>query len=300
MEKGFEKTTQTNKNKADSITKGSVSKCRSYNFIGVKLLTLPQQKILKLIDSSELPLTPLEIAQKTEINHNSVKVYLRNLKKRNLVVQPYRGEYTSTKNLVTSDGCIGGKVTEFPRVHNIRLRVVGVGCGGLVGEWDYGVAKVSAVIGNNGVANVFIACSGDGLDYSAFKLVIACVQKELSVPKTAPITVTGYELNIDYAGIYLDGVKALTLRAFDGSFERLYQKHKNILRSEVRAVGPTTPEAVYMLLKGGVNSYNIMQGLAMMINEVRQEREAQKFTNRILMDLLAKLKQGDGLLERAG
>jgi len=276
-------------NKKEETQDKTFANSESYNFMGGSLLTLPEQRILNLIDSTELPLTPLEIAKKTGINHNSVKVYLRNLKKQNLVVQPYRGEYASTKSLVTSEGCIPNKVSQYPRVHNIRLRVEGVGCGGLVTEWDYGVAVVSAVIGDNGVANVYVACSGDGLDYSAFKLVMACVRKELSVPKSAPITVTGFELNVDYSGIRMEGCKALTLSAFDGSFERLYQKHKNVLRSEVRAVGPTTPEAVYQLLKGGVGAYNIMQGLAVMINEVRQEREAQKFTNRILQDLLVKL-----------
>ena len=278
-----------NKSFASQVEETPKQVSESYNFMGGSFLTLPERKILNLIDSAELPLTPKEIAEKTEINHNSVKVYLRSLKKRNLVVQPYRGEYASTKDLVTSRGCIGGKVTQFPRVHNIRLRVEGVGCGGLVAEWDYGVAVVSAVIGVNGVANVFVACSGDGLDYSGFKLVMACVRKVLSVPKSAPITVTGFELNVDYSGIRMEGCKALTLSAFDGSFERLYRKHKNVLRSEVRAVGPTTPEAVYQLLKGGVGAYNIMQGLALLINEVRQEREAQKYTNKILYDLLMKL-----------
>lgn len=264
---------------------------QSYNFKGVGILRDAEKRIIEVVENSNLPITPKEIATITKINPSSVRVYLRSLKKRNLVVQPYRGEYTSYKHLVTSEGCIWGKVTQYPRVHNIRLRVEGVGCGGLVTEWDYEVAKVSVVIGDNGVANVFVACSGDGLDYSAFKLVMACVRKELSVPKTAPITVTGFELNVDYSGIRIDGCKSLTLSAFDGSFERLYQKHKNVLRSEVRAVGSTTPEAVYQLLKGGVNSYNIMQGLAMVINEIRQEREAQKFTNQILYELLSKLRK---------
>jgi len=263
----------------------------SYNFNYRLSLTDPEQKIMETIDSSELPLTPKEIADKTEINHNSVKVYLRSLKKRNFVVQPFRGEYVSAKKVLTFDGSIGGRVTEFPRVHALRLKFKdALNRNGLVKQLDYGVCSVTIVIGTNGVANVLVDChKGVSLDYTAFRLLIASLRYELNVPANGDVEVTSFELNIDHAGLRLDGVQALTLKAFDGSFERLYNKRRNLLRSEVKAVGSTSPESVYQLLKGGVGPYNIMQGLALLVNEIRQEREAQKFTNRILSDLLKKI-----------
>jgi hypothetical protein len=272
---------------------------QSYNFNYRGLLNATEQKVLETVENSELPITPLEISQKTKINHNSVKVYLRTLKKRNLVVQPYRGEYVSAKKVVTSDRCIGGKVTDkgevLPRVHNLRFKFSYVGERGIVKELNYDVAKVTAAIGSNGVANVYVACSREGLDFSAYRVLMSAVRRELRVPKDSSVVVTGFELNIDYKGIKLDGVKALTLSAFDGSFERLYQKHRDVLRSEVRPVGPTTPEAIYNLLKGGVGPYNFMQSVAFLTNEIRQYTEAQKFTNRLLVDMLnevRKIKRG--------
>ena len=263
----------------------------SYNFDYGFSLSEAEGKIVETIRASDFPLTPKEVSVKTKINHNSVKVYLRRLKERNFLIQPYRGYYSTPDDLVTFDTRPGGRVTSVvPRVHNVRLKVGGLVGGGLVSRYDYGVASVAVVVGDNGVANVQVDCyPGVSLDYTGFKLLMACLLRELSVPKNAPIYVTSFELNHDFAGLQIDGCQALTLRAFDRSFERLYNKRKNLLRSEVKAVGPTTPEAVYQLLKGGVNSYNIMQGLALLVNEIRQEREAQKFTNRILSDLLKKL-----------
>lgn len=279
--------------KALTVSRGKNEKRSkpSYNFNYGGSVSEPEKKILEIIDLSDLPLTPKEIASETGINHNSVKVYLRRLKERNFLIQPYRGYYSTPDDLVTFDTRPGGRVTSVvPRVHNVRLKIEGLVGGGLISRLDYGVAVVAVVVGDNGVANVQVDCYPNmSLDYTAFKLFMACLKRELSVPKNAPIYVTSFELNHDFAGIQIDGCKALTLSAFDGSFERLYNKHKNLLRSEVRAVGSTTPEAVYELLKGGVNTYNIMQGLALLINEIRQEREAQKFTNRILSDLLRKI-----------
>lgn len=265
-----------------------------YNNHYGSLLTAPEQKILELINSSDLPVTPKEIADKTGINYNSARVYLRKLLRLNLVAQPYRGEYISPKKVLTTGHRTGSIVTDvvLPRLHNLRLKFRdALRRNGLVKTVDYGVCGVTIVVGENNVANVMVDCyKGVSLDYTAYRMLISSLKRELSVPNDDSVLVTSFELNIDYAGLKLDGVQAMTLTAFDGSFERLYNKGKNLLRSEVRAVGSTTPEAVYQLLKGGVSTYNLMQGLALVVNEMRQERQAQKYTNRILADLLAKLK----------
>jgi len=291
---GREAAKASKKNESNSGHKKLAGK--SYNSIEGVSLRADEKKVLETIEASDIELTPKEIASKTGINHNSVKVYCRKLKKANYIIQPHYGFYCSKRLLVTLDGRVGVGVTSdsVPRLHNLRLKIEGVSKVGLGPvRFDYeGVAEVTVQVSDTGVAYVIVSCyPGVTLDYAGFKLLIGRLKSDLSVPKNAPIHVVSYELNHDFAGLQLDGCKALTLKSFDGSFERLYQKRKNVLRSEVRAVGPTTPEAIHQLLKGGVNSYNLLQLITMWINESRREREAQKYTNQILTDLLGIIKR---------
>ncbi len=267
----------------------------SYNSHYGGLLREAERRILEYIDSIGFEETPKDIATKLGMNHNSVKVYLRRLLERNFVYQPHRGYYASKKNLVTLDTHPGGRVTgvsevALPKIHNIRLKIEGLIGVGLVREIELGSASATVTGSENDVANVMVDCyPGVSLDYAGFKLLMASLRNALSVPKNAPIYVTSFELNHDFAGIQLDGCKSMTLRAFDGSFERLYNKYRNVVRREVRPVGKTSPEAISALLRGGVTGYNLLQLVSLLINEIRGYTEAQKYTNRILSDLLHKL-----------
>ncbi len=71
----------------------------------------------------------------------------------------------------------------------------------------------------------------------------------------------------------LDGVQAVTLKGFDGSFRRIYNKRYG-LRDEIKAVGFRRIEDVLCLLQGGVSTYDIFQFLFMLTKEVKEERKA--------------------------
>ena len=72
--------------------------------------------------------------------------------------------------------------------------------------------------------------------------------------------VSSFEFNNDWQGIRLDGVKAITVKAFDGSFRRIYNKRFG-LRDEVKAVGARRVEDVLSLMQGGVSTYTTQQFL---------------------------------------
>jgi hypothetical protein len=52
-----------------------------------------EERVLKLIDESEIELAPYEIAKKTHAKRSSVRVILRKLLDRDLILQPYPGAY---------------------------------------------------------------------------------------------------------------------------------------------------------------------------------------------------------------
>ena len=52
-----------------------------------------EERVLKLIDESEIELAPYEIAKKAHAKRSSVRVILRKLLDRGLILQPYPGAY---------------------------------------------------------------------------------------------------------------------------------------------------------------------------------------------------------------
>jgi hypothetical protein len=73
-----------------------------------------EERILKLIDESEIELAPFEVARKVHAKRSTVRVILRKLLDRGLILQPYPGAYCN-------------KITYGMRfipicVHNVGLR----------------------------------------------------------------------------------------------------------------------------------------------------------------------------------
>jgi len=113
------------------------------------------------------------------------------------------------------------------------------------------------VVHRNGTAEVFVG-KGVSFGYWGFRLLVELLFKyELSCG-WSQVCVTNAEFNRDFQGLQLDGVQGVTLRAFDGSFRRLYNHGKDVLRDEVKMVGSKTISDVLALMSGNIPDYNIL------------------------------------------
>jgi hypothetical protein len=223
------------------------------------------KQVLETIEQSSIPITPLEISQITKIKGSAVRKTLERLVKKRFIQKIDYGLYASLKYNVTLESSVGkGECDWGPRLHCLRLRA-----SGLLGDpgdqkRDLGVVRVTAQRYKNGSGDVFVDCVRDySLDYGAFRLLLDAIRPDLEwlgVDDWRKMMVSSFEFNNDWQGIRLDGVKAITVKAFDGSFRRIYNKRFG-LRDEVKVVGARRVEDVLLLMQGGVSAYTLQQFL---------------------------------------
>lgn len=263
----------------------------SYNF----QYSIQEQKIIEAVENSLEPITPLEVSSITKINHSSVKVLMPKLARNGVIRREYHGHYVSAKNLVTFGSSVVDSYGEFvsPLLHSVRFRFVGLASVS-PRRWvvEVGsVVNVSFQVFSNGSAVVFVDCVGDvSLDYPAFCLLVDRVCGELGVSCWDGVSVSSFEFNVDFEGVRLDGVQAVTLRAFDGSFHRLYNKRFGV-RDEVKVVGSQKVESVLALMQGGVSTYNVLQLLFANFQEQQKLVELYKFQNRVVSDAVSSMRR---------
>jgi len=259
----------------------------SYNFLDTYPLNEKKRAIVQTVRKSLFPVTPKRIAFLTKINHNMVKQYCRKLEEQGFIARVFRGSYAKPEDIVTIDSSMVGDVV--PRVHCLRLRfgIVAVGVGKWIREFS-DVVRITFVVHENRSATVFVRCVDDvSLDTVGFRLVLACVQKELRVSddELDSASVVSYEFNTDFVGLRVDGAKAITLKAFDGAFWRVYNRG-GFLRSEVKATRPLDVSNVLALMMGGVSQYNSLQLMFLNFQEMRKYVKATKFQNQLLWELV--------------
>jgi hypothetical protein len=114
--------------------------------------------------------------------------------------------------------------------------------------------------------------------------------KELRLADWNRVFVSSFECNTDFEGLHLDGVKAVSLMSFDGSFGRAYAR-KFGLRDEVRVVGNRRIEDVLALLQGGVSNYSVVQLLFMNLGKIDDYFEATKFQNRFVGEAVEQMRR---------
>lgn len=236
-------------------------------------------KVLQIVGQSHRLTTLKEISDTTGIKNATCRTCLSRLAKKHKITKLCFGYYAPLSYDAALSGSIVAGVagnpkavnSPEPRLHCLRLRVLKVA--GTPKKWhlEFSFVKVTFQRYANWTAQVFTYCSkGCSLDYVAFRLLLEIVLREVGQTVWDKVLATSYEFNHDYAGLKLDGAKAITLTAFDGSFRRVYAKQGG-LRDEVKIVGSAQVDKVLSLLKGdGV--YNITQFLSDLIAEIRQDR----------------------------
>ena len=231
------------------------------------------KQVLQTIEQSSIPITALEISQITKISSSTVRKTLERLTKKRFIQKISYGLYASWKYDVTLESSMGkGECDWGPRLHCLRLRASGLPGGPCVRKRDLGAVRVTAQRFKNGSGVVFVECVGDySLDYVAFRLLLDAISVDLEwlgVDDWRKMMVSSFEFNNDWQGIRLDGVKAVTVKAFDGSFRRIYNKRFG-LRDEVKVVGARRVEDVLLLMQGGVSTYSTQQFLFQTLQQLK-------------------------------
>ena len=274
---------------ADDGKRGASSRSKkgnSYNLL-YGGFPRPYRMILKVLYESEFPLQACEIAEKAKIKPNSCRVYLRNLLEKERIVQTGYGHYVSKEKFVSQKPDHMGRVKVLgeavPRLHNVRLKVEGLKDVAR-GSWKVplGDSEVTFVRCGGGVITVTVSCDRS-LDFYEWGFVRDFILRELGIRDKSRFEVVTYEFNNDYEGFRLDGVQALTLTAFDGAFERFYNKEKG-LRHEVKAPKGTSLVQLETLLKGGPTAYNVTTTQFAMAQSVRELSESVKGANRLSVE----------------
>lgn len=279
----------------------ATEKCNSYYG---RRLNPTLETIRKTVENSEFSITPLGIAQKTGIKHSTVRVYVRRLEKAGKIQRVFFGHYQKPKNNVTLTprGLVELQIGSHelkPHVHSLQFVVKGVDSK-IIGPLEPmffadGLVKISFESHSN---TVIVYISGE-FDARSFPLLIDCLKNKLGVSEEQ-IVPKQCEFNDDLKGLQLQGAKCLTVKGIQGDLIRLYNKNKHTLRHEVKSVkAPRSVVEIQALLQGGMTPFYILQSVGALVSEIRQEREAQKFSNRTQAQFLRGTKEvWEKLLEK--
>lgn len=254
--------------------------------------------ILKALTASPIPKTPKETSQETGIRLNIVQKQMRRLERKGYTKREFYGHYVAFKSDVSlSDSIAEGGGVGFalavPRVHCLRYHVRDMAFVARPRdpwEWRSKVLRVK-FFRHRKAAQVFCDCVGDlSLDYVGFRFLTEAVLRELGCSDWRKVSLIGAEFNKDLIGWRLDGAKAVTLRAFDGSFRRIYQKRVG-LRDEVKLAGSLPVEKALLLMGGGVSSYNLFQFLFLSLKEAEAQRMISEAQNAAVLDGVGEMRR---------
>lgn len=236
------------------------------------------QRILKVINESEIELTPLEISTKLDIKHSTTRVYLRRLLRQGKVVQPYKGAYC---NKITH-----GMIFVPLRVHNVVVTASApwLGFSDDVVEFT-GAVKIRVQYGlQRKKVTGRISCDA-GMDQNAILFALnrfSDAVYERTGKRLENVVLKTFEVNRDYQGVRIDGAKCYTLKGLFGVIERIYQKEEDTIRHEVKVSKPMSVDEFQNLIQGGVSAYNLQQGLFMLMEEIKGLKETVKFQNEVI------------------
>jgi hypothetical protein len=231
---------------------------------------------------------------------SSVRTALFRLFREGKIIRVHRGFYKWAGNISETEGGVGGPL---PKIHNIVItcRIPKAIDAQKISQFhDYilsiGDVKLTFSYGiKRRKITVRLSCD-KGLDFRGFKLAMELIKTYILIlygfkPGDDDLHVVSCEINEDYHGLRVEGWKCLTVAGLGGALERIYRKENNLVRSEVR-VKYTSPEAIYALLKGGVQSYNVIQELHILAEKVEDLGRSMKYHNQLdleMRDLLLKI-----------
>jgi len=187
-------------------------------------------------------------------------------------------------------------------VHNLQFVVKGAQFLPLEHRVDLGeLVRLTFDVAKNGTVVVYVKGEFDAV---GFVLLIAYLRSKLGVSEDA-IVPRRAEFNNDIQGIQLEGATCLTVRGIQGDLIRLYNKDRQTVRREVKPIRvPSSVAEIDALVQGGgLPSYYILQGVGLLVSQVKALIEAQQFGNRtqtrVSRTLIEELQRLEKILEKS-
>jgi hypothetical protein len=153
----------------------------------------------------------------------------------------------------------------------------------------------------NGALNGTVVVDFQGeFDAVSFPLLIAFIKEKLHV-REGQIKPTRIQWNTDIQGLTLEGANCLTIKGIHGDLIRLYNRGHPSLRREVQSIkAPSTVAEVEVLLQGGgLPSCHILQGLGLLVSQVKQLFEQHRASTELSVRTTPSLEElAKGLLKR--
>ncbi len=249
-----------------------------------------ESRVFHVIDAAEIQLTPHEIACKIYTDDSeqwtpkkikpgqfsTVRGACTKLLQKGLVVQPYPGAYCNkiTHGVLFVPLC----------VHNVTL--LAKVCQNLE-HWEktefVGGVKIHVCFGKQRKqVTGYIACDVGGMTHDACLLALnrwfEIVESRLGYCLQDLVLQT-VEFNKDYHGCRIDGFQCVTKQELYGIIDRTYQKEEDVIRRERKIVKPMSLNKFEAEIHKNLDSIGRGQGVYELKEEVRQLREAQKFSN---------------------
>jgi len=268
-------------------------------------LTPSQQRILKVLEKSNRPLSPKEIAFLLKMKHQTVRKYLSELYKKGLVKRIAYGLYQQvlTNCREVLEGRQQSPWAPFQEkshleIHDLILTYedpIICDLPSLSYEINAGEISIKIRFGKkNGKVTAWIVkgnSESNGMTYNEFCLaskiflleirrVLGLNDKEMEeLPDR--IMLKRVNINNDFDGLEIDGAKSITLRTFDGALKRIYQKGKKV-RIEVQPSSKSkiTLSQALALLQGGAGAYNALTIVATVAKKLDKLIELEENNSR--------------------
>lgn len=225
-------------------------KDRGHDSLG---LVSKKARILQCINNAAEEITPLEIHEKTMINHSTVKNYCRRLLAEERINQSRHGSYEK----LPTHGVGFDPLT----THNIVLSVMApwLDFSDEVVEWT-GSVKLRVQFGiKRKKITGSISCD-EGMDKNATMFALHRffdVVKERSGHDVEKVVFKTFEVNKDAYGVRLDGGwKCFTKKRLFDVIECIYQKDEGVVRAELKINRDLDLENFQALIMGGMAGYD--------------------------------------------
>ncbi len=256
-----------------------------------------RDKVYAYLQDSIFPVTPALIADKTGLNHSSVRSICRRLLKDGLIRQAYSGNYCSLscnfaghgvgvlqRGIYHDEGIVTGPVlqnllcvVELPSVPPMDDYV-----------FDVVDARVRLVFGSKrNQVSLHVSCP-NGVSIHAFSLIVTRCEDYLSslgFPSPFDWTVTNYELLVDGSRLRLEGCEAVTLQMFSGELLKEYNKSYGV-RSEFRSSSPIDLKGFMSIVSGYGSDLRAAARLGAVEDELRRQELTLRYVNGNLSDIL--------------
>jgi DNA-binding Lrp family transcriptional regulator len=265
----------------------------------VIILDKPQiEQIYNYIKQADHPVTPKEIASSLNINNGTVRARISELRSKGKIARAFHGHYVCDKihgGREVPDLAVGGVRVQNLHVVSEKLGKRIMKHESLVKEWlgvgpdNTGYLRVEVEFGVSFNRVNWSLTAPEGVDIHGLRLARAYVEAVLEGRGYSDFgwMVSNVEQFRDFMGIRLEGLKAVTLDNLDTTLEKMYQKSYG-LRHEVRTSRVMGMDEMQALIQGGVPTMNVVQGVNLMVNEIRNQGE----TTRELMDFIKQLSDG--------